>query len=146
MSFLSSKIIWLILNPFNLIILLIVLGVFLHFIKFKQISIIAFFASFILFFISGVVPTGSYLLYVLEKKFHNTIVLPENIDGILILSGPTDPFLSREHNQISLNGSAERLTESIHLIKNLIGLFPISSIHNESLSYNFLCLNSFMTF
>ena len=56
-------------------------------------------------------------MYLLEKDFHSKIYLPVNIDGILVLAGATNPYLTKEYNQISLNGSAERLTESIQLIK-----------------------------
>jgi uncharacterized SAM-binding protein YcdF (DUF218 family) len=56
-------------------------------------------------------------MFLLEKNYHNKINLPENVDGILILSGATDPVLTEEYDQVSLNGSVERLTESILLIK-----------------------------
>ena len=54
---------------------------------------------------------------VTDTNYHNKIYLPENVDGILILSGATNPFLTKEYDQISLNDSVERLTESIQLIK-----------------------------
>ena len=57
------------------------------------------------------------MIYQLEKKFHVLSPLPNKVDGILILSGATNPVLTKEYNQISLNDSAERLTESIQLMK-----------------------------
>jgi len=57
------------------------------------------------------------MFYLLEKNYHNKVNLPENVDGILILSGATNPFLTKEYDQISLNDSIERLTESIQLMK-----------------------------
>ena len=59
--------------------------------------------TFLLFFIAGALPTGSYLLYLLEKNYHNKVNIPENVDGILILSGATNPFLTKEYDLISLN-------------------------------------------
>ena len=53
----------------------------------------------------------------LKKNYHNEIILPDKVDGLLILGGATNPFLSDEFNQINLNGSVERLVESITLIK-----------------------------
>ena len=53
---------------------------------------------------------------ILEKNYHTEANLPDNLEGILILSGATNPSMSLEHNQISLNGSVERLTESITLM------------------------------
>ena len=89
----------------------------LNLLKLFNFSKIILYFTLFLFFITGVLPTGPYLFYLLEKNYHNKINLPENVNGILILSGATDPFLTKEYDQISLNGSAERLTESIELIK-----------------------------
>ena len=93
------------------------MSVILNFLKFLNFSKIILYFTFFLFFITGVLPTGSYLLYLLEKNYHNKVYLPENVNGILILSGATNPFLTKEYDQISLNGSVERLTESIQLMK-----------------------------
>ena len=116
MTFYLSKLLWFLFNPFNCILFLFFLSLILNFFKFLKFSKIILFFSFLLFIISGVLPTGSYLLYLLEKNYHNRVALPENVDGILILSGATNPFLTKEYDQISLNGSVERLTESIQLI------------------------------
>jgi len=112
MTFFLSKIIWYIFNPFNLIILLFVIGFFFNLYKLKKISKVFFSLSLFLFFISTILPTGYYLTYFLEKDFHNSTIIPDNIDGILILSGATNPFLTKEYGQVSLNGSAERLFEA----------------------------------
>ena len=109
MSFYLSKIIWIILNPFNILLFFIFFGFILSFLSNKNFS--KFFYSFalIFFIIIAVMPTGKFMIYKLEKKFHILDSLPYKIDGILILSGATNPVLTREYNQISLNGSAERL-------------------------------------
>ena len=111
MTFYLSKFLWYLFNPFNCILFLLILSVILNFFKFLKFSKIILYFTFLLFFITGVLPTGSYLLYLLEKNYHNKINLPENVDGILILSGATNPFLTNEYDQISLNDSVERLTE-----------------------------------
>ena len=117
MIFYLSKFLWHLFNPFNCILLLLILSVILNFFKFLKFAKIILYFTFFLFFITGVLPTGSYLLYLLEKNYHNKVNLPENVDGILILSGGTIPFLTKEYDQISLNSSVERLTESIQLMK-----------------------------
>ncbi len=117
MTFFLSKFLWQVFNPFNSILFLLILSAVFNFFKFFKVSKIILNFTFLLFFITGVLPTGSYLLYMLEKNYHNKMNLPEDVDGILILSGATNPFLSKEYDQISLNGSVERLTESVQLIK-----------------------------
>jgi uncharacterized SAM-binding protein YcdF (DUF218 family) len=117
MSFYLSKIIWFLFNPFNLILILLFFGLLLNLIPLKLFSKICYLFSFLLFFITGILPIGSFLNYNLEKDFFYTASYPEHIDGILILGGATNPFLSNEHNQINFNDSSERLIESIFLIK-----------------------------
>ncbi len=116
MTFFLSKFLWYLFNPFNCILFFFILSVILNFFKYLKLSKIILYFTLFLFFITGTLPTGSYLLYLLEKNYHNKVNLPENVDGILILSGATNPFLTEEYDQISLNGSVERLTESIQLI------------------------------
>jgi len=117
MSFFLSKFLWHILNPFNLFIFLNFIGIVLLLIKKNKTGFYLIF--FNLFIISCVsfFPIGAFLIYKLEKNFHNSInIYPKEIDGILILGGATDPFLSNNYNQIIVNESAERLIESVNLI------------------------------
>ena len=117
MSFYLSKVLWLIINPFNILIFLFFLTIFFSILKKNKLTY--FLLSFSLIFLVsfGIFPVGKYLIYKLEKNYHNSIILPDKVDGILILGGATNPFLSNEFNQINLSGSAERLVESITLIK-----------------------------
>ena len=117
MTFFLSKFLWFLFNPFNCILFLLFLSLVFNFFKFLKISKIILYCTFLLFFIAGALPTGPYLLYLLEKNYHNKVNLPEKVEGILILSGATSPFLTKEYDQIALNGSVERLTESIQLMK-----------------------------
>ena len=85
----------------------------------KRIFLINFiFITFISFF-----PIGSYLTYNIEKEFHSNIKIPERVDGILILGGATNPLLFKEYDQISLNDSAERLVESVLIIRKFERMF-----------------------
>ena len=117
MTFVLSKILWLFFNPFNLILIFLILGIIFNFLKFLNFSKIFFVTASLIFLIIGFLPSGSYLMYLLEKNYYNSNVLPDDLDGILIISGATAPYLTKEHGQISLNGSSERLFESIQLIK-----------------------------
>jgi len=118
MSFYLSKVLWLIINPFNILIFFLLITIFFLFLK-KNILTYFFLSLFFIFLFSfGIFPTGKYLIYKLEKNYHDAIFLPDKVDGLLILGGATNPFLSDEFNQINLNDSAERLIESITLIKN----------------------------
>ena len=117
MSFALSKILWLIFSPFNLIILLLLVGLVSKIFKITNFSNYFLFTSFLLFLICGILPTGSYLGYVLEKNFHQSLLVPDDLTGVLILSGSINPYLTKEYKQVSLNASSERLFESYKIIK-----------------------------
>ena len=125
MSFYLSKILWLILNPFNIFIFVTLLSIFLYFVKLRRLSLIIFLINFVFIALISFLPIGSYLIYNIEKEYHSNINIPETVDGILILAGATDPLLFKEYDQISLNGSAERLVESVPIIKKFYNLLLI---------------------
>ena len=117
MSFYLSKILWLIVNPFNIFIFITLFTMFLYFINLRRLSLIIYLINFIFIALISFLPIGSYLTYIIEKEFHTNTKIPERVDGILILGGATNPLLFKEFDQISLNGSAERLVESVMIIR-----------------------------
>ena len=124
MVFSLSKILWLLLSPLNLIIFGFLISFIFKIIKVKFLKIFFFYFSFIIFIISTFLPTGSYLNYLLEKNYHYSNSYPDSIDGILILGGATNPFLTNEYGMVSLNASAEILYEFF----NLINKYPDSKV------------------
>ena len=117
MSFFLSKFLWYFINPFSLFIFLFLIGlIFLVFKKHKKAFYILSLTFFSLLLVS-IFPIGKYAINVLEKDYHLENKYPNNVDGILILAGATDPYLSKEYNSIELNDSAERLLESVFLIQ-----------------------------
>ena len=135
MTFYLSKLLWFIINPFNVLIIIIIIGYLSNIFNLKCLSKSFYIFALFIFCISAVVPTGSYLYYLLEKNYYSQNYLPETIDGILILSGASNPYLTKEHNQINLNGSVERLTESVSLIKKYPTAKIIFSGGTGSLKY-----------
>ena len=116
--YLFSKIIWVILNPLNLLLIFLIIGFVFKIINMKIISKAFYTLSLIFFVIVGIFPTGNIILSKLEKSYPALTTLPSHVDGILILGGPSGPGLTREHGQVSFNEAGERLTESVKLIKN----------------------------
>ena len=117
MTFFLSKILWILFSPFNLILLLIILAFIFSFFKFILCSRIFYLSALLLFLTTGAIPTGAFLMHQLEKNYYNKVSLPNTIDGILILSGATRPYLTKIHNQVTIKSNGERLIESVVLIK-----------------------------
>ena len=70
MSFYLSKILWLILNPYNFFIFANIIAIFLYLFKFKKISIYLFILNFVFLLIISVFPIGHYLINKIEKEYH----------------------------------------------------------------------------
>jgi uncharacterized SAM-binding protein YcdF (DUF218 family) len=113
-----SKFIWHLLTPLNFLIILIIFGFFLKILNKRMLSKIFFSFSFFFFIIVGVFPLGNFLLFKLEQNYQTLSTIPNDIDGILILGGPSSNSLTRQHDQVSFNEAGERLTEAIKIIRN----------------------------
>lgn len=60
-------------------------------------------------------PVGEWVLYPLENRFPANPVLPQRVDGIIVLGGAEDAVGSAAWNQVETNASAERFLASIAL-------------------------------
>jgi uncharacterized SAM-binding protein YcdF (DUF218 family) len=60
---------------------------------------------------------GPSLLSTLEDRFPANPGLPARVDGIVVLGGAVDQYISQARHQVSLNDAAERLTETVLLAK-----------------------------
>jgi uncharacterized SAM-binding protein YcdF (DUF218 family) len=63
-----------------------------------------------------VLPINYWLLMPLEDRFPRPAA-PPHVDGVIVLGGAVDGFLSAERGIPSLNGAAERMTEFVALAR-----------------------------
>lgn len=121
--FILSKLVGLILDPGNLILLLLVPGALLSFTRQRAFGRGLTLAAALLAVCVAVVPMGQWLTAALENRFP-VPPLPQRVDGIVVLGGVIDQFLTAERGQTALNSAAERLTGAIDLARR----FPQSKI------------------
>ena len=114
MFFILSKVLWLIVTPFNIIIFLFLLGCLLLSRKpntgKKLISVVL-----ILLFIFGLEFIPNLMFSLLESRIPPGHI-PDKIDGIIVLAGAVDMEASR-HGLIELNDQADRIIAGIILAK-----------------------------
>ena len=123
MFFYFSKILWIFFSPVNILVILLLIGIFFQLIN-KKVYKKIYQINLILFILIVFLPTGTYLLWKLENTHSKPEVMDSNIDGILILGAGIDEFMTHEHQQVILNDRIERITESAKLIKK----FPNAKI------------------
>ncbi|HEY9017133.1 YdcF family protein [Thiomicrospira sp.] len=118
--FVLSKLGWMILSPGNLLIISFILGTAL--VYFKVYSV----AKWILIptaFVSALVlayPVGDWLIQPLEKRFAKPYLMPEKVDGIIILGGGEDLKRSLSWGVAELGLGGDRYVAT----KYLADLYP----------------------
>jgi uncharacterized SAM-binding protein YcdF (DUF218 family) len=112
-----SKIFWLILNPGNLFILFLFSGTVLLFTKFYRTGRLFVSASVVFALLVTIFPVGGRLIENLENRFPANVSIPPDIDGIIVLGGTINQYLTFARGQPALSEGGERLTEFVYLAR-----------------------------
>lgn len=111
MFFTASKVLWILADPGNLLLILLVLGMFLLWTPWRRMGRRLTTLTALVMLTLAVFPIGADIVQSLENRFPPPTELPEKIDGIVVLGGMIDQIVSLKRGQPSINGAAERLTE-----------------------------------
>ncbi len=131
-----SKIAWITLSPFNLLLILLIGIWILLWRGSKRIAKLLLGYIVIVLIIVALFPVGDWLIYPLESRFVTNPDLPETIDGIIVLSGAENATLSSHWNQVELGDAAERNIAFLKLARqypnaNLVFTGGSSSLLNQ---------------
>jgi uncharacterized SAM-binding protein YcdF (DUF218 family) len=119
--YLVSKAFWLVAQPGNLLILLLVLGATLLFTRHVRLGRAVILLVGLLVLIIAVLPVGSWLLAPLEDRFPMLAHMPEHVDGVIMLGGAVDTRLTAARGQPLVNEHAERFIAFADLAKRYPG-------------------------
>jgi uncharacterized SAM-binding protein YcdF (DUF218 family) len=114
MLFVLSKIFDTVLLAGNLLLLLLVLGVLLSAFGARRAGWGLVVTVTILGVAIAVLPVASWVGAPLEERFPQPL-LPQRIDGIVLLGGAVSIGLTLAHHQVALNEMADRITETLAL-------------------------------
>ncbi|CAK0773946.1 Membrane protein [Gammaproteobacteria bacterium] len=117
MSFVLSKLLWIVVTPGHFLMLALVTGVMLQRWRGERMQrwgrqVTLGVASILLGF--TIFPVDQWLIQPLEHRFPIP-VLPDRVDGIIVLGGMVDTTLSLAWGRPKLNHEADRLTEFVYL-------------------------------
>ena len=115
--FYTSKLIWLLVSPDSLLLILILLSLILLYLGKNKPGIYLLSVTSALFIIVAFFPVGEWLLHPLESRFQTNPTLPEQVDGIVVLSGAENAELSYLWHQNEFNAAIERDLAFIELAK-----------------------------
>lgn len=116
MFFALSKIFWTLAQPLNALCLLALIGVVVRFFRARAGQGIMMTAlAGILFF--GLAPVGPWALTWLERQYPTPQTLPARIDGVIVLGGAFEAYLTQKTGQIVANGDIERMLCFVDIAK-----------------------------
>tara|TARA_R110000868_G_scaffold102886_1_gene283473 strand:- start:2345 stop:3154 length:810 start_codon:yes stop_codon:yes gene_type:complete len=115
--FVLSKIFWLVLNPGNVVTFILFLGSVLLFTRFRRTGRWLVSGACVFLIVVGTIPFGAWLIENLENRFPANPSIPAEIDGVIVLGGTINQFITAARQQPSLSDGAERLTELVYLAR-----------------------------
>lgn len=119
--FVVSKLVWLVISPDSLLVILLLSAFVLLRFKarpaFVQLGKSLFSVALIMILVIAFFPVGEWLLHPLEKRFKNNPPLPEQIDGVIVLSGAENGELTQRWQQIQVSRAADRLFHFMELMR-----------------------------
>lgn len=117
MSFILSKALWVLAAPGNLLLFLLALGAALLFsprraVWGRRLVVLAALGYVII----AATPLAAFLALPLEERFERPL-LPDHVDGVIMLGGAVNPLLAHDRDEPSLNEAAERILAFADLIR-----------------------------
>jgi uncharacterized SAM-binding protein YcdF (DUF218 family) len=115
-TFVISKLLWLIAAPGNFLLLLLVVGVARSIASARRRGFVLIATATLGLLAIATLPIGVWLAAPLEDRFPAPTP-PARVDGIVVLGGSVDPLLSLAHGQVALTAAAGRITETVALAR-----------------------------
>ncbi|MBI3516646.1 MAG: YdcF family protein [Proteobacteria bacterium] len=116
MSFIASKLFWWAVNPGNVLLALLCLGLVALLAGRRRLGVWLIGFVTVLGLAVTVLPLGAWILRPLENRFP-AVDVPDRLDGIIVLGGAINPGLSVARGQPVLTDSAERLFAFVALAR-----------------------------
>ena len=117
MLYVVSKVLQVIFDPGNLLLILLAIGVWRLMTSRRRKGMRLIVLVLVVGALAAVRPVADLPLVPLEHRFPILRTLPAKVDGIILLGGAVDPERTAEYDQVALNQSAARVTETLRLAR-----------------------------
>lgn len=119
---LISRLTWLLLQPSNLFLFLLLIAIFLLWKNRQKFGLFLIMTCAIFYMMVTFGPLVNWLLVPLEQRFsvYNNQISEAPYSGIIVLAGAERTRYSEKHQQVTLSGAAERLIAAVKLAR----IFP----------------------
>lgn len=109
-----TRIFWLLVQPMSVVVLLLVAGLALSWLKRRWISRVLVGLALLALFVTSFTTFGYLLITPLEQRFERPAE-PVNVDGIVVLGGGMDGEVNSVRGGFELNRSGDRFVEALRL-------------------------------
>lgn len=109
MFFVLSKVFWFFADPANVLFFLLLTGTILLWTRWKRTARFVLTGASVFALVVISIPIGTQLGLVLENRFPVPKALPEKVDGVVVLGGAVDQYITNARGEVALGGSAERI-------------------------------------
>ncbi|MER8829400.1 YdcF family protein [Mesorhizobium sp. M0938] len=123
MFYYLSKVFWLLVQPLNLSIILLLAGLLAAMVGWRQLAATASMLAFLILGLSAWTSLGAMMLSPLEERFPRP-PLPERVDGIIVLGGGMEGAINFVRAGYELNASGDRMVEAAVLARR----FPAAKV------------------
>ncbi len=117
MTFVVSKLLWLIFSPGNLLLILACAGVLMLWAGWRKLGRVLLSISTMSFLLVAMLPIDDWVSTPLENRFPAVTKLPDRVDGVIVLGGAELLKTTEFRGQPSVNGAAERLLRFVFLAR-----------------------------
>jgi uncharacterized SAM-binding protein YcdF (DUF218 family) len=114
--FYLSKITWLIVQPLNLVLILLALALLAGLLKWRRIAATGSVLAFLILVVSAWTSFGAMLLNPLEERFPRP-ALPPKVDGIVVLGGGFEGAINQMRGGYEMNSGGDRYVEAVALAR-----------------------------
>lgn len=117
MIYVLSKLFWIVAQPINLIVILVLLWPVLNVLGYRRAGPAFLKAALAILVSITMLPIGQMLLIPLEDRFPRAEKLPDKLAGIIVLGGSIEAELSEQRGFSVFGNALERLTETVALAR-----------------------------
>ncbi|MGB0683257.1 MAG: YdcF family protein [Magnetovibrionaceae bacterium] len=115
MFFALSKILGFLANPANFLLVLAILVLVLAVVGFRRWAWRIGLGAIVFVLVVAVVPAGEWVIRHLEQRFPFPVEMPQQVDGIVVLGGVINPWVSAATGRPAFGGNVERIWEGADL-------------------------------
>ena len=117
MFFYLSKLFWILVQPLNLIGILVLLGIVLGLLRLRRLGLLFSFAGLAVLALGAWTSLGALLLHPLEDRFSRPDPAPTQVAGIVVLGGGFEGAVNLARGGYELNASGDRFVEAAVLAR-----------------------------